>query len=163
MILTGGSPPSSTLLSVRSVPDDLLRRLPVSPAKKAPTPDRLAFGQALRAARSSAGLAQLDVAIALGLGGDRSSGQTTVANWERGISVPSIEQVFALEKLFKTKPGAMSKFLGFLPTGAVRTVCDVKTAIVEDPGLDDESRDILLRAYAKLATPGSRRGRPRRA
>lgn len=146
------------------MPDDAFRTYPLAVATlKEPSNERVAFGAALRSARTAAGLTQEELAEAMALGGERGRGQSTLAQWEQGRSAPQAHQVFELERILAVKPGSLSKLLGFLPVAAVRSVCDVKTAIAEDPRLDDESRKILELTYRKLVSgAGTRRGRPRK-
>lgn len=117
---------------------------------------KVAFGRALREARTVKGVTQDDLAEALGLK------QPTVAAWEQGISAPNTVAItFAVERALRARPGSLSRHLGYLPPEAVKSVATVESSILEDPALSPAEREMLLGAYrAAVATKRRKPGRP---
>lgn len=96
-----------------------------------------AFGRALRETLAAKGVSQIELGELLGVG------QPTIANWLSGIREPRHEYVFAVEKALSVRPGQLSRFLGYLPPEAVRTVVDTLRAIDDDPRLAQEAKEQL--------------------
>jgi transcriptional regulator with XRE-family HTH domain len=65
-----------------------------------------AVGEFLRAARSNAGLTQLEVADALGY-----SSPQFISNFEAGIAVPPLSKIVALERIYKFDVMALMKVI----------------------------------------------------
>lgn len=124
---------------------------------KVPTrAERLAaFGDALGAAMSAAGVTQVELAA------DLKTTQSAVSAWVTGKSEPDDPYaVFAVERAVKVRPGSLSRFLGYLPPEAVKVSASLEEAIDGDPYLDADARELLLNTYRTLSK--SRRGRGQR-
>lgn len=70
---------------------------------------RQRFGRAVRAARLSAGLSQAKLSKAI------NRDQGIVSDYEAGKSEPSIDAVCILERTLNLLPGALSRYLGWIP------------------------------------------------
>lgn len=127
--------------------------------------DDAAFRKALRAAIEAAGFSQaaFGEAVAREEGRPDPYHQTVVADWLSGQYRPSMEAVFAAERVLHMAPGALSRTLGYLPAYAVEPA-DVASAIAADPSLTEGARSMLTAAYAAAvesleASQPSRRGK----
>lgn len=102
-----------------------------------------AFRVALRTAR---GTVTLDtIADKLGY---KSRG--TPDHWEKDGTPPGPPVLFALENMLRLRPGELSQHLGLLPMGTREAPCTVGSALVLDPELTDDEREILRGIYAKF-------------
>lgn len=108
------------------------------------------FSGALRRERLRAELTQDELGERIGLTGAR------VSQLEGGLNAPQPETVFRIEAALDLEPGRLSSFLGYVPCGVVP---DVETAIAEDRGLDDRSREALLAVYRSLVEKPKQRRR----
>jgi transcriptional regulator with XRE-family HTH domain len=112
--------------------------------------DFQAFRRALIEARKRSGLSQSDIEA-------RSGGavsQSLVSQWEDGTRKPQRPgQVFALEKALGLSGGALSAYLGYLPTELFAV--GIEAAIALDDTLDDFARQSLLDMVARFR-PASR-------
>lgn len=109
----------------------------------------------MAAARRAAGLTQEQLVDLI------KFQQPTISGWESGASEPDPDVVFEIERRLGLKPGALSKFLGYVPVAAVAVAGGFEDAVEGDPYLDPDDREFLLNAY-KLAIKDrakNRRGR----
>jgi transcriptional regulator with XRE-family HTH domain len=104
-----------------------------------------AFGAALAAARTRAGLSQK----ALGERADLLGPQASVSRYEAGRVEPPMPTVFALERALRVTPGSLSHYLGYRPVdaGTVDQVLPVVDAIQQDPHLNSQAKTMLIAAY----------------
>jgi hypothetical protein len=114
---------------------------------------RRAFGRALRQrledlGRSRAWLGQQVAILELGEG-SRPYTASAVTMWVNGDTEPTRPKVWAIEEALETRPGALSRLLGYLPIDA-RPVASVPAAIEIDPRLDAEGRRVLMAVYRTL-------------
>jgi hypothetical protein len=114
---------------------------------------RRAFGRALRQrledlGRSRAWLGQQVAELELGEGA-RAYTASAVTMWVNGDTEPTRPKVWAIEQALDTRPGALSRLLGYLPIDA-RPVASVPAAIEIDPRLDAEGRRVLMAVYRTL-------------
>ena len=114
---------------------------------------RRAFGRALRQrledlGRSRAWLGQQVASLELGEGA-RPYTASAVTMWVNGDTEPTRPKVWAIEEALETRPGALSRLLGYLPIEA-RPVASVPAAIEIDPRLDAEGRRVLMAVYRVL-------------
>jgi len=114
---------------------------------------RRAFGRALRQrlddlGRSRAWLGQQVAELENGEGA-RAYTASAVTMWVNGDTEPTRPKVWAIEQALDTRPGALSRLLGYLPTEA-RPVASVPAAIEIDPRLDAEGRRVLMAVYRVL-------------
>lgn len=114
-----------------------------------PQERRSAFGAALADLRQQRGYSQGKVGELLGVG------QSAVSSWELGESEPTVDTVYALERVLQvSRPGTLSRHLGWLPLHVAnsrrRGPALVTDAIEEDPRLDETVRR-LMRALIKEA------------
>jgi len=84
--------------------------------------------------------------------GSRPYTASAVTMWVNGDTEPTRPKVWAIEQTLGTKPGTLSRLLGYLPLDA-RAVTTVPGAIEQDSRLDQEARRILLAVYQVLAAP----------
>lgn len=73
-----------------------------------------------------------------------------VRQWQTGQSEPPRTKVFAIEKHFRLRPGALSRTLGYLPLEA-RSVRSVVEAIDTDTALSEVAKAGLRDAYRAMA------------
>lgn len=73
-----------------------------------------------------------------------------VRQWLTGATEPGRTKVFAIERHFELRPGALSRTLGYLPLEA-RSVQSVEAAIDADPSLSETSKAGLRQAYRAMA------------
>ncbi|SRR6266498_93590 len=122
------------------------------------------FGRALADARRRRRLSQRALGAAVGVR------QSAVTQWERGITTPKIEHVFAVEQALGLPSGALARLLGYgppsdtppltlrQPTVVTLRQPTVVDTILADKGLDDEQRQLLIGLYRQLqARPRRRR------
>lgn len=124
----------------------------------APTEDearRRAFGAALRDVLRVRGITQEELAAMVG-----DVSQAAISAWLSGASAPrSVSLTFAVERALKVKPGSLSQHLGYLPPEALSGPrASVESAVLEDPGLTSDEKEILLAGYR--AAKKRHRGRP---
>lgn len=81
--------------------------------------------------------------------GSRPYTASAVTMWVNGDTEPTRPKVWAIEQALGTKPGTLSRLLGYLPLEA-RTVATVAGAIEQDSRLDEEGRRIMLAVYRVL-------------
>lgn len=158
MVTNEGGATTSRWLSLRLMADDSARCDTVSDRDQFAYSEtmRREFGEALRLAMSAAGVTQESLAAAVGVG------QAAVSQWVAGISSPKWPALtFAIEKVLRVRAGALSKYLGYLPLDAVKSVADIETAIAEDPRLTPAQRETMLSVLRSITTQqAARRGRP---
>lgn len=75
--------------------------------------------------------------------------QTTISQYERAVTRPSLDTVVALEEALGLRRGSLLVAAGYVEVGAPVTVED---AIREDPGIDDIAREYLLALLARART-----------
>jgi len=114
---------------------------------------RRAFGRAVRQrledlGRSRAWLGGEVARCEMGEG-SRPYTASAVTMWVNGDTEPTRPKVWAIEEALGTKPGTLSRLLGYLPLEA-RTVATVPGAIEQDTRLDENGRRILLSVYRVL-------------
>lgn len=111
----------------------------------------------MAAARRAAGLTQEQLVDLI------KFQQPTISGWEKGLTEPDPDVVFELERCLGQKPGALSKFLGYVPVTAVKVAGGFEDAVAGDPHLDPDDREFLLNAYRMAVKDRARgrRGRPR--
>src|SRR6266540_2224573 len=114
------------------------------------------FGRALADARRRRRLSQRALGAAVGVR------QSAVTQWERGITTPKIEHVFAVEQALGLPSGALARLLGYGPPSDTPPLTlrqpTVVDTILADKGLDDEQRQLLIGLYRQLqARPRRRR------
>lgn len=105
---------------------------------------RRTWGLALHAARTQAGVSQVELAKRL------NSHQANVSNWERGRNIPEPADVFAIEDALGLAPGELSHLLGFIPVHADAPACTVHRAVIEDQLLTDQQRRAMLAMYEAI-------------
>ena len=106
---------------------------------------RTGFARTLRRALERSTTGREQVAAAAGIDEDLIDRWATL----RSPRPPTNAEVFALETALDLEPGELSWHLGFLPLAAGGT-SSVPLAILNDPDLTDESRDLLIRSYKAL-------------
>lgn len=110
-----------------------------------------AFAAALREALNEAGRKQswLGAEVARIEGLPAPLAQPQISGYLNGRSVPEPRRVFAIEEALGTRPGRLSRLLGYVPADAApaRTVAD---AIDEDPGLTEAQREDLLDVWQSM-------------
>lgn len=92
------------------------------------------IGEAIRHAYGTS--TQADLAAALGVT------QGAVSKWVRGDLSPSLEQLAAIEVATGRPRGFILRCAGF-----VEDVTTVESALLNDPAISDDSRDLLMIAY----------------
>lgn len=105
------------------------------------------WGFRLRAAREDAGLTLEEVGDKVG------TTAQAVAHYEHpGRRKLEPAKVFALERAIGTRPGELSRFLGYMPVDAESIPdCSVTDAIAADPSLTPEARRALRAVYQSHA------------
>lgn len=101
------------------------------------------FGRAVGEARDARGWSQEELAVKAGVS------QSNVSGWESGKWAPDPEQVFAVERALRVKPGALSEHLGFVPAEPSVRSTDLVAAIL-DSDLDELDRRALAGLYRQL-------------
>lgn len=102
-----------------------------------------AFAHALTIALSRTTWTQKYVAEKLGIPA------STLSEWKTGKGEPDRAEVtFALEKLLGCDPGFLSVHLGYLPLEVAGRSWE--TALLRDPDVADETREILLALARRL-------------
>lgn len=125
-----------------------------------PERDLELFSKLLRQARIAKGLSQEKIAGAVGVA------QASVAAWEAGRTEPEREYVFALEDLLGTGDGGLSWPLNYgrVPKRLGRSTkgssLSTRQAIMQDPGLSDAAKDVLVKSYSLLAKGSKPRSTP---
>lgn len=122
------------------------------------------FTQRLKQYRQAAGLnqEQLGAEVAHAEGRTTPYTQGAVAGWESVDDYPKVpERVFAIEKVLKVEPGALSSALGYIPAGAQPAVT-VPDAIDADDGLTPEQREDLIDVWEGMRRRTAERKRKRR-
>jgi transcriptional regulator with XRE-family HTH domain len=103
------------------------------------------FRRALQRARRERGLSQRELSKALSLS------HSTVSFWERGESIPAIDNVIELERVLDLQSGELSRLLGYMPLVTMRQeMIGVLDAIVADPELGADQRELLMTMYREL-------------
>jgi transcriptional regulator with XRE-family HTH domain len=106
---------------------------------------KAAFQQALRHEREKRGWSQRQLARGLGLS------QSTVSYWEQGKSLPEPANVIELERTLELEPGELAHFLGYMRVSTMReAITSVLNAVMSDPDLGEEERELLLTMYRQL-------------
>jgi transcriptional regulator with XRE-family HTH domain len=119
-------------------------------------PSRRRFGAALRARRELQHLNQGELATELDLA------QTMVSNYENGAYEPPPETAFKIEKLLKSKPGELTRLLGYIPVSAQSTqAAGVVEAIVSDRHLGRREQEAMIALYQNLASSPPTTRKPR--
>lgn len=103
------------------------------------------FRRALQRARRDQSLSQRALASALGVS------PSAVSQWESGETSPRPEMASKLEAVLDLTDGALTRLLGYLPSGVKsEAVAGVLDAIEADPRLTDEQRDLMRELYRQL-------------
>lgn len=98
------------------------------------------LGAALRAVREGRGVTQVEVAAKLGVA------QTSISAWERDKDRPTLEAIRDFERYIGTEVGTVLRLAGFAPAGG-----GTEAAILSDPMLSPEDRDLVVGVYRKCA------------
>ncbi len=113
------------------------------------------FGRALRDARRRYRLNQRAFGKAVGVS------QSAVTQWEHGTATPTIQHVFAAERVLGMPSGTLAGLLGFGPPSKtppfVTGPRGVVDAMLADDALNDEQRQLLIGLYRQLCVPTRRR------
>lgn len=97
------------------------------------------IGERIRAERKALNLTQEELAGEVAaLTGDEVIGQNTISDWERGISIPPLNRIFALSKLFQCDCGYL--------LGDYEEKTHNENYISEETGLSPESVRFLCSA-----------------
>jgi transcriptional regulator with XRE-family HTH domain len=116
------------------------------------------FRQALQRARRERGLSQRELSKALRLS------HSTVSFWERGESIPTIDNIIELERVLDLQSGELSRLLGYMPLATMQQeMIGVLDAIVADPELGAEQRELLMTMYRELVRQARQRRGEREA
>jgi transcriptional regulator with XRE-family HTH domain len=103
------------------------------------------FRRTLQRARRERGLSQRELSKALSLS------HSTVSLWERGESIPTIDNVIELERVLDLQSGELSRLLGYMPLATMQQeMIGVLDAIVADPELGADQRELLMTMYREL-------------
>ncbi len=106
---------------------------------------KAAFQQALRHERKKRGWSQRRLSRALGLS------QSTVSYWEQGKSLPEPANAIELEHVLELESGALCHLLGYMRLSTMReAMTSVLNAVMTDPDLGEEERELLLTMYRQL-------------
>lgn len=100
---------------------------------------RMGIGQAIEDLRVAAGFDQGTLAAKAKLR------QADISHFENETRSPRVEQVLAIEKACKARPGS-----AFVLAGFVADISDVEEAILADGKLPPSLRDALVRQYRAL-------------
>ena len=76
--------------------------------------------------------------------------QSIISMYLLGQASPDPETVFAMERALSVRPGAFSRYLGYLPLDLAKLPKGVEQTIVEADELTDSSKRALLAAYREL-------------
>ena len=118
---------------------------------------RKQFGKSLRSRRELLGMTQGYLAEQIDVV------QTMVSNYENGAYEPPPDTVFHLERLVRAKPGELSRFFGYVPSG-IRSMpkSGALDAILTDPSLDERATEAMVQLYGTLASSSTTKARPGR-
>lgn len=125
-----------------------------------PEARRAAFAKALSTLMAARGVTQSELAAKINV-----SAQSSVSAWKLGQAEPERETVFAIERALGVRPGHLSRHLGYLPVTASKVkISTTEEAILADPALDDNAKQIVLSTYraiieANRPKPGRKRAR----
>lgn len=103
----------------------------------------VAFGRALTAAATAAGITTQRDLARLGREAGIDRGDQAFHEWMKGRTEPSRTDVAILERLCNVEPGHLSRHLGYVPVG-VSTAATLDQLILAEPSLSDESKRILI-------------------
>lgn len=98
------------------------------------------FGEEVAAARIQRKMTQADLSSRLL---DGAQAQSRVSRWEHGEVEPPPSVVFQIERVLDVQPGALSRFLGYVPAGDRPSTID--EFIEQDPFLEMDEKDALVR------------------
>lgn len=105
---------------------------------------RQAFAAAL--ARQLEGRPRSTFAAEVAAASGESVSENAISLWLQGKSEPTRSKVFAIERVLRLAPGALSRLLGYVPAkGAAGT--SVPDAIRADTRLGDLAREMLIASF----------------
>jgi hypothetical protein len=110
---------------------------------------RRGFGEALAAIMQRRGIKSIAELARRGRGAGIDKKEETFGTWVRGTSEPSRHEVLILEEILETRPGALSRWLGWVPVG-VGEIPSIEDAIIADDRLSVDDRIILLKLVHSL-------------
>lgn len=112
------------------------------------------IGTAIRIRRGK--MSQTELAKSIGLK------QNTISDWENGISLPTLDQVRALEDALDLPVGGLLLNAGYVETDGIEAAIRADEALGDDSVLDEEQRSSLLVTYLSFRDSHADRRRRRR-
>jgi transcriptional regulator with XRE-family HTH domain len=76
--------------------------------------------------------------------------QSIISMYLLGQAQPDPETVFAMERVLGVRPGAFSRYLGYLPLDLAKLPAGVEQTILADDRLSDSSKRALIAAYREM-------------
>lgn len=101
-------------------------------------------------------MSQTELAKSIGLK------QNTISDWENGISLPTLDQVRALEDALDLPVGGLLLNAGYVETDGIEAAIRADEALGDDSVLDEEQRSSLLVTYLSFRDSHADRRRRRR-
>lgn len=109
------------------------------------------FGDRVKARLRDLGKGQTWLGMEVGLLLEREPySQSIVSMWLLGQSKPDTEVVFAIERVLGVRPGAFSRYFGYLPLDLAKLPVGVEQSIMEDDRLSPSAKRALAAAYREM-------------
>ena len=103
------------------------------------------LGRAIREARESKGMTQVQLGEALAPHLGAVPLQTTISRWEKGQVSLDVEQIWAIETALDLEQGSLLYRSGYLD--ARTGPRDIETLLRSDPAIEDTLREIAVAGY----------------
>lgn len=104
----------------------------------------MSFNEALKKARKAKGLTQDDVAQALG------AKNTTISNWENGVSRPDVDTLVSLCRLYEISPNDILEYYN-------NDLLDTEQHYYLDPDAAEIAQEVQQRPELKILFDASRK------
>jgi hypothetical protein len=109
------------------------------------------FGERVKARLRDLGKGQTWLGMEVGILLEREPfSQSIISMYLLGQANPEPETVFAIERVMGVRPGAFSRYLGYLPLDLGKLPQGVEQAILADERLTDAAKRALQAAYREL-------------
>ena len=121
------------------------------PSELMPATETNFFGDRVKARLRDLGKGQTWLGMEVGIILEREPiPQSTVSAYLLDLHPVEPDIVFAMERALGVRPGAFSKYLGYLPLTIDKLPVGVEQSILADERLSDGSKRALLAAYREL-------------